>query len=206
MRKKTVVAVVLCCLLASILIGAFRFTDFKQDVTVPVGDGNKIQPVGYTLWATSVSLLPAPGTVFIYQESVPLTEELQKHTFMMAGKYNVPYKVLLAIMWHESRFIADVADNLNDNGTLDRGLMQINEVNWDWIQELGLDISLPMDNIEAGACLLNMFWEKYTPEEALAAYAAGETGMSEGYGFVFAEEIIEMVYGDEKDAALFARQ
>jgi hypothetical protein len=37
--------------------------------------------------------------------------------------------------------------------------------------------SNPYDNIEAGAIILALFWHKYSPEQALTAYAWGEQGM-----------------------------
>jgi len=130
--------------------------------------------------------------VFIYYSDIPLDPGLQEHTYTMAEKYSIPFDILLAIMWHESRYIPDVPDNINTNGTRDRGLMQINSVHWEWLSEGGLDVSDPYCNIEAGAMLLSELWQKYSQREALAAYAAGEAGMLTGRGYWFADKIMEI--------------
>ena len=126
--------------------------------------------------------------------SIPLEPDLQEHTYNMAQEYNVHYEVIMAIMWHESRYQVDVPDNYNSNGTVDRGLAQINSCNWEWLNEkYSLDISNPYDNIEAAALILSQYLVKYDIETALACYAAGEYGAVElGSGRKFVKEILEI--------------
>lgn len=122
---------------------------------------------------------------------IPLEPELQAHTYKESLRSGLPLEVVLAIMEHESRYISDVPDNINRNGTRDRGLMQINEVNWQRLQrQYGLDVSDPQDNITAGMIILSEHLRDYPMEQALAAYAAGETGMKRGEGAKFASKIM----------------
>lgn len=102
---------------------------------------------------------------------------------------NVNSELIFAIMWHESK----MQINVPDSPTQDRGLMQINKINWRWLKKEGLDVSIPEQNIEAGVLMLSGFLEKYSEEKALAAYAAGEAGMLSGCGFWFAEEIFDIM-------------
>jgi hypothetical protein len=45
------------------------------------------------------------------------------------------------VIWGESAGIPDVPDNVNTDGSHDRGLCQINEINWNWLcEDYGLDV------------------------------------------------------------------
>lgn len=131
---------------------------------------------------------------------IALPVELQEHTWEMCQKYPTPlsdkefYQLILRVMWHESRYIPDVADNLNRNGTLDRGLMQINSCNWKRLrQNYGLDVSDPQQNIEAGVLMLSNLLEEYPVEHALTAYALGEAGAANtGGSCEFSDTIMTM--------------
>ena len=122
---------------------------------------------------------------------IPLEPELQTHTYKESIRSRLPPEIVLAIMEHESRYLSDVPDNINRNGTRDRGLMQINEVNWELLRnQYGLDVSDPRDNITAGMIILSVYLQDYPMEQALAAYAAGETGMLRGEGAEFAANVM----------------
>ena len=153
-----------------------------------------------SLSITDAAVSIALGIPIVERTAVPVEPDamlpvyLQEHTLRMSRKYDIPYEILMAIMYHESRFIVDVKDNMNTNGTLDRGLCQINEVNWSWLlNDYSLDVNIPEDNIESAALILSLFMERHTLETSLASYAAGETGAVEfGGGFWFPEKIIPM--------------
>lgn len=134
---------------------------------------------------------PSLEPTFEPDPEIALEPNLQEHTYNLCQQSGVPYEVMLAIMDHESRFITDVPDNINVNGTRDRGLCQINEVNWGWLaDQYGLDVSDLYDNIEAAVVILSAHLNKYPLEQALACYAAGESGMLAGGGMWFAEDIL----------------
>jgi soluble lytic murein transglycosylase-like protein len=121
------------------------------------------------------------STGFIARD-IPLSIELQEHTYQVGEQYGVPGDILIAIMAHESGYQLDAVHH-NKNGTTDLGLCQINSVNHPWLlADHDLDVAKPRDNIEAAAVILSGSLEKYTPEEALAAYAEGEGGMLAGRG------------------------
>ena len=70
------------------------------------------------------------------------------------------------------------AYNLNDNGTHDRGLMQINSCNYEWLQdELGItDFYDPKQNIKAGTYIISLLTAKYLNlHRVLMSYNMGET-------------------------------
>jgi len=132
---------------------------------------------------------------FIYDMSIDLPYEYQEHTYRLCEQYGIEehYDVVMTIMWHESRYVVDVPDNINQNGSRDRGLMQINSCNWSWLSDEGFDISDPFDNIEAGILMVSRLFDKsYTVEQVLAAYAAGEAGMMQGKGYWFTERILAL--------------
>jgi hypothetical protein len=102
------------------------------------------------------------------------------------------FELVLKVMWNESRHQVDVDDNHNTNGSIDRGPMQINSVNWDWLSEDGLDVNMAEDNIEAGVMILAGYLNDYQDVEyALTAYGNGPTGAREMDGkSVLAQKII----------------
>jgi len=114
---------------------------------------------------------------FVFSGSIPMSYELQKYTYEKCLENNLDYEMVLALIWRESRFEPD-ALGYNTNGTVDSGIMQINEVNHEWIhREYGLDNMMdPKQNIAAGTAILGSYKAKYGDEGALYAYQYGETG------------------------------
>lgn len=107
---------------------------------------------------------------------IPLDAALQEYTYNMCVDYYIPehYELMLALMWQESNFDASVVSSTDDYG-----LMQINDVNHDWLsEELGLDDFLdPEQNIHAGVFLMAKLIHKYGDvNKALMAYNMGERG------------------------------
>jgi soluble lytic murein transglycosylase-like protein len=67
--------------------------------------------------------------------------------------------------------------NHNKNGSHDKGLMQINSCNFDWLRkELGItDFYDPRQNIQCGCYILGLLSQKYTNvHRALMSYNMGE--------------------------------
>jgi len=91
--------------------------------------------------------------------------------------YMVDRDLIKAIISGESD--GDIqAYNLNDNGTHDRGLMQINSCNYEWLQtELGItDFYDPRQNIKAGTYIISLLTAKYLNlHRVLMSYNMGET-------------------------------
>lgn len=123
--------------------------------------------------ATSVVIFTEPEN---YIKDIPLSEELQTHTYKMCAKYCISayYNFVLAVMWAESDF-----DPYAIGGTNNYGLMQINGDNLPWLQEnLGIyDLLDPYQNIEAGVYYLAKYLIKYHDMvAALMCYNCGEYG------------------------------
>ena len=139
-----------------------------QEAAVPLAAYTEVQRVPKSSY----------GKSFAYLSGIPMSYELQQYTFERCKELNLDYEWVLAIMWRESRFQVD-AVNVNANGTKDSGIMQINDVNKDWLfHEHGIDNLMdPMQNIDAGTAMLAQFVEKYGEHDALMAYQYGETGM-----------------------------
>ena len=105
-----------------------------------------------------------------------LPVELQEYTFYLCEAYYIDFEFVMALMYVESSFRADVVSSTNDYG-----LLQINKCNHKQLQEnLGVtDFLEPYQNIRAGLYILRGLFEKYDePALVLMAYNMGEYGAS----------------------------
>ena len=109
---------------------------------------------------------------------IPLSKDLQLYTYNKCVEYGIPdhYELVLAMMWQESNYTADLISSTDDYG-----IMQINSCNHSWLVDLlgptnFLDAS---DNINAGVYVISKLLIKYGDEhKALMAYNMGEHGAS----------------------------
>lgn len=96
--------------------------------------------------------------------------------------FNLPDGLLKAVALHEST-VKKSATNLNKNGTIDYGIMQLNsayiesylnDLNWEW----EWDWEQPRDNIMLGAFILSQNLKYYDGDinKALSAYNTGIGG------------------------------
>lgn len=111
---------------------------------------------------------------------ISLSSKLQQYTFEQAKKYNLPYELMLAVMYVESSYNPNVI-HWNKNGTYDSGLMQINSCNKNWLnEELGItDFLNAENNIDAGCFYFGSLFEQYRnrgEHYILMCYNAGEVG------------------------------
>lgn len=105
-----------------------------------------------------------------------LSEELQEYTFYLCQAYYMDFEFVMALMYTESAFKADVI-----SGTNDYGLMQLNTCNHkELTDKLGItDFTEPYQNIRGGVYLLRRLFEKYDePALVCMAYNMGEYGAS----------------------------
>lgn len=124
---------------------------------------------------------------------IPLDESLQEYAYYKSIDYGVQPEIIFEIIRRESAYTEHIV-GYNNNGTKDLGLCQINEINWEWLKEEGMDVMNSYSNIEAGIYILSLFMDKYDDEEvAIACYAAGEGGMQQGHGFRYARSILEAI-------------
>lgn len=105
-----------------------------------------------------------------------LPVELQEFTYYLCEAYYIDFEFVMALMYTESSFNADVV-----SGTNDYGLMQINKCNHAELTEaLGItNFTEPYQNIRAGLYILRRLFEKYDePALVCMAYNMGEYGAS----------------------------
>ena len=101
-----------------------------------------------------------------------LAYDLQETMQDQCEAYDVPYALALAIAEVETHFDPDAV-----SPTHDYGLMQINQVNHEWLQGLGMDPLTHAGNIEAGVYIIGNYLDRYgDTEQALMAYNNGPTG------------------------------
>ena len=114
-------------------------------------------------------------TVAVQTEEFLLSEELVQTALAVCQEYEVPPKLLFAVMEVESGFQTDA-----QNGAC-TGLMQIHSINLPYLQEqIGIeDLSDPAQNIRAGAFILGGYLSRYDVADSLMAYNLGEGGAKE---------------------------
>lgn len=126
----------------------------------------------------------------LYQEqeskiyNVGLSSELQKYTYDLCQVYDVDFELAIAIMDGESEYQVK-ALGINDNGTTDSGLMQINSCNHEWLKkELGItDFFDPKQNIHCGVFMIADLMDRHTDlHEILMCYNMGEDTVRELHG------------------------
>ena len=78
---------------------------------------------------TNLLSVEAAGPVETYQS---WSDELKSYTQSVCDEYNVDYSLALGVIYNESRFQSGLT-HVNSNGTVDYGLMQVNEVNFDYL-------------------------------------------------------------------------
>ena len=135
-----------------------------------------------------VPVVKAPGDRVLTSEldmgwpgyfDVPLSDDLQRFIYKEASARNIPFRLILAMIWTESDYRAGIIAT-NTNGTTDHGLMQINSCHHSWLNtELGVyDFLDPYDNIRCGILLIGGHLDKQNGDihKALMAYNFGEAG------------------------------
>ena len=107
-----------------------------------------------------------------YFNNVPLEKDLQIYIIRLCESYNIDPALVMAIIYRESRFQADV---IGDHGN-SFGLMQIQPKWHQWrMDELGCDNLLdPYQNVAVGLHLLNELYSRgKSTEWVLMAYNGG---------------------------------
>ena len=106
--------------------------------------------------------------------------EEQEFLFYLCNGYNIDFCLVMAIIQVESEFDASVVSVTNDYG-----LMQINEINHEWLTEtIGVtDYLDPYQNMRAGCYTLRKLFERYQDTKlVLMCYNMGEKGASQLWG------------------------
>lgn len=110
------------------------------------------------------------------KRDTPIPFIYQIYTYAICKEYGVDYELTLSVMSVESEGQAN-ATNYNRNGTVDKGYMQINSCNYEWLhEELGItDLYNPWQNIKAGVFMLADLMDGHSNNHAiLMSYNMGE--------------------------------
>ena len=143
------------------------------------------EPITTTVPPLTTTALPVdvPSTEVITEEveevvfyfDIPLDNELQDYIRNLCESYDVPMELVIAMIYQESSFRAGVV-----SGSDDYGLMQINTINHEWLQEeLGItDFLDPYQNVLCGIHIISGHLAKTDGdiELALMRYNCGATG------------------------------
>lgn len=116
--------------------------------------------------------LPSVAEVTYYD--VPLSHGLQRYIYEVCADEGVPPSLIIAMIDHESRFDPEAVSTTDDYG-----LMQINGINHEWLEEQyrAADMLDPYQNVFCGIKLIGRYIVKYEDYgKALMAYNMGDYG------------------------------
>lgn len=123
------------------------------------------------------NILTDTSEVFLYD--IPLSDSLQRYIYEICADEGVPVTLAMAMIEHESRFNPEVISKTDDYG-----LMQINSVNHEWLEEKyrTADMLNPYQNVFCGISIIGEYIEKYDDfGKALMAYNMGDYGAQKAW-------------------------
>lgn len=118
----------------------------------------------------------SPNVLARVKRNIDIPFIYQVHTYALCQEYEVEYELALAVMNVESQGNPK-ATNHNKNGTVDKGYMQINSINYEWLrEELGItNFYNPWQNIKAGVFMLSDLMKRHSDKHSiLMSYNMGE--------------------------------
>lgn len=121
--------------------------------------------------------LPQDAEVFLFD--IPLSNSLQRYIYEICADEGVPVTLALAMIEHESGFNPEVISSTDDYG-----LMQINAINHEWLEEKYrvADFLNPYQNAFCGITIIGSYIEKYGDYgKALMAYNMGDYGAQKAW-------------------------
>ena len=128
------------------------------------------------IFTQEISLDWGAGDLDFIPLQCDMPQEEQEFLFYLCNGYNIDFCLVMAMIQMESEFDASVISITNDYG-----LMQINEINHEWLTEtIGVtDYLDPYQNMRAGCYILRKLFERYQDTElVLMCYNIGEKGAS----------------------------
>lgn len=159
---------VLIGIIAGFIIGRFTASPVVETVTMT----ETVEVPSY-----DSSKLPELGEINYYD--VPLSHSLQRFIYEICADEDVPVGLVMAMIEHESQFDPEAVSSTGDNG-----LMQINDINLEWLNEeyRAADMLNPYQNVYCGVKILSTYLEKYDDTaKALMAYNMGDYGANKAW-------------------------
>ena len=176
-KRMTVRAYVAVLVLVGIAYGIGRLTTPPKVETKVVTETVTITktvevPIEVPVYVNKESL-PEIDDVFFYD--VPLSKTMQRYIYELCADEEIPVALVFAIIEHESGFNPEAVSHTDDYG-----LMQINKINFDWLEEeyRCADMTDPYQNVFCGTKIIGRLVDKYDGDikHALLAYHLGEYG------------------------------
>ena len=157
--------------------------DLKADTSSSVVEQKSTEPEQISSTKTMSASLVQYSPGFKYDESIPLSEDLQRYAYQKCKEYNIEYPVLLGLMRKESTFNPSAKSS-----TGDYGLCQINQCNHNWMREVfgsDWDPMNPYDSIDASVYILDNYIKTYNCDNyhvLLMNYNMGHNNAVECFG------------------------
>ena len=160
----------------------YQFSVNSPEITVEVGKSpeDTLKEIGEQ--TNPLYIVKAAEVQFPYSEAVPLSPAVQEYIWIKCKEatsdYVNYYYFMLGAIQLESSFNSN-AVHYNGNGTVDRGLCQINSCNVKKMKKLGLinssdDLFDTYKNIDCGFAMMNRYIDMFGVTES--AYYAYNTG------------------------------
>ena len=164
-KIKFVRFLIILAILIAAAFGVGRLTASSEANTVTITETVEVP----------VSTDELPETVDVFYFDVPLSHSLQKYIYEICADENVPVTLIYAMIEHESEFDPEIISETDDYG-----LMQINAVNHDWLEDdyRCADMLDPYQNVFCGVKIIGKYVSKYDNDlaRALMAYNMGDYG------------------------------
>lgn len=139
----------------------------------------KVVTVTQTVEVPSYQADKLPEIAEITYYDVPLSDSLQRYLYEVCADEQVPVSLILAMIEHESGFNQEIITSTDDYG-----LMQLNVVNLEWLEEDYRcdDMLNPYQNLFCGVKIISSYIAKYEDYgKALMAYNMGEYGAKKAW-------------------------
>lgn len=142
---------------------------------------NPITPTAYDMLDIYTPNTFTPITTYQYSKwtlDMPLSVELQQHTYNMAIKHQVPFEIIMGLMGVEAGWNANIGTKTNGTATY-VGLGMMRDIyHVDRFKKMDIDIYTPEGNIEAICILIREKLEYYNGNItfALISYNRGIGG------------------------------
>lgn len=173
LKKETLVNICTYGTLAGLMLGGGALGFITGTVTTPVRTEVVTETIIMEVPTLKADRLPEITDEFFYD--IPLSENLQRYIFEICKAEEVPVALVMAMIEHESGFNPEAISSTDDYG-----LMQINEVNHEWLEEKYrcADMMNPYQNVFCGIKIIGVYLKRYSGDytKALMAYNMGDRG------------------------------
>ncbi len=150
-------------------------------------------------------------------KQIKLSDKLLDYIWNRCKEENISYELMLALANAESSFNPVEISSVNNNGTIDKGLFQINSRNTEWLSELAgienADSLNPYDNFEMSLAYINYLRDRLSNynlseekmfDTVIICYNKGYKGGTEyikkyGYNYSYLNKILKTKTDLEKE-------